>query len=706
MQAFRGPLGYTKMVAQVLGSAASSTGVVPTLAQNPGLSVKRVPGFLAGWTVPNLAAPYDVANIPDRTIDNMTVDYWAITLNELDAVLLTIVPTDRPADTGFAVRIWGPDGKEVGTAVPGRSSRSSPRPPAPTPWASRRRTTPATRSGPSPQPAPFSGPTLRTYTAEFQTYPGTNTNTIDILLNYKNPAYTDGNWPAWTAAQGQAYKTLTTIASASSQVPGDLQNFTDFRQVGNQTDPQKFSLWLTATWAPFQNMLDDPNNPDIIANTYHAFPVIQQAYTSVASFADQVANAFLQDLPTQAAYISVNQLLQGANVARSDLYNDYLLRFQGWSTSNQLFLGLRPHEYRDDHDDGADAGDVAQAGRPEVLDRAAARRPRHRGRECGGGDLGALAPGSGPFVNLGVATAGNLIVNAIDAWLDGDFGNPKPPPPPPTRRDIFGAAIDMANAAQDAYKNTFDLLTNQGFLTSVFSNYGLLEALGTIQFTDQITPAEVLQQHYDRSVWEQLLPQMFSWRPVAPTDDGPADTLPNFTFFIPYNEKRSGRCRTAPRRSHHIDGSWSYYPTNGKYQFTCRVARPRRSPSPRPRSWPSRAAPRTSLSRALTSPRAAKATRTGGALEPCPRRKRSRGTRAVSTPSRRIRTCRWNSTVEGTANCGGLVHLGRSRRSHHPPVGPANPRREGWLPGVVPGRRRSALRHRHPRNGQRQSRRL
>ena len=64
LQAFRGPLGYTKMVARVLGSAASSTGIVPTLAQNPGLSVKRVPGFLAGWTVPNLAAPYDVANHP------------------------------------------------------------------------------------------------------------------------------------------------------------------------------------------------------------------------------------------------------------------------------------------------------------------------------------------------------------------------------------------------------------------------------------------------------------------------------------------------------------------------------------------------------------------------------------------------------------------------------------------------------------------
>ena len=93
LKAFQGPLGYTKMLAQVLASGASSTGIVPTLAENSGLSVKRVPGFLAGWTVPNLAAPYDVANISDRSIDNKTVDYWAITLNALDAVLLTIVPT-------------------------------------------------------------------------------------------------------------------------------------------------------------------------------------------------------------------------------------------------------------------------------------------------------------------------------------------------------------------------------------------------------------------------------------------------------------------------------------------------------------------------------------------------------------------------------------------------------------------------------------
>jgi hypothetical protein len=172
LQAFRGPLGYTKMLARVLGSGVRSTGIVPTLAQNPGLSVKRVPGFLAGWTVPNLAAPYDVANESDRRIDNKTVDYWAITLNKLDAVLLTIVPTDQRADTGFAVRIWGPNGKEIGTAVPGvQFTYSAATTGTYTLGISTKEDTGYTFLPQGKQPAP-SGATLRTYTAEFQTYPG------------------------------------------------------------------------------------------------------------------------------------------------------------------------------------------------------------------------------------------------------------------------------------------------------------------------------------------------------------------------------------------------------------------------------------------------------------------------------------------------------------------------------------------------------
>src|SRR5262249_3383473 len=75
---------------------------------------------------------------------------------------------------------------------------------------------------------------------------------------------------------------------------------------------------------------------------------------------------------------------------------------------------------------------------------------------------------------------------------------------------------------------------------SVFSNYGLLEALRTIQFSyakgSGIIPADVLRQSYDRSIWEQLLPRMFQWRIVPYTDNGPVNSLRNFTFFIPRYE--------------------------------------------------------------------------------------------------------------------------------------------------------------------------
>lgn len=574
LQVFQGPLGYTRVVAQALSSAAGSTGMVPTLDQNSGLSVKRVPGFLAGWTVPNLAAPYDVANIPNRTIDQQTVDYWAITLNQLDAVILTIAPTDNPGDTGFAVRIWGPDGKEVGAAVEGTQvTFVAATAGTYTLGVSTKDNTGYVFQPQGQQPTP-SGPTVRTYTAEFQTYPGTNTNPVSILLTYKNPAYTDGDWPAWTTAQGQAYKTLTTIASASSQVLGDLKNFTDFRQVGNQVDPQEFIRWLTATWAPFQNLLDDPNNPHIIADTYNAFPVIQRAYSSFANFADQVANAFLNDQPTQSAFVSVHELLQGANDARSNLFNDYLLKFQSWSTSNEVFLGQDPTTIATLMSTGLTA--APQLPKPvdpnSWIERLLSSIVTFAAGVAGV-ISGSLIPGSGPVANLGVATAGNLIVNTIDAWLDGDFGNPKPPPTPPTRRDVYGAADDMQNAALTAYKSTFDLLSNQGFLSSVFSNYGLLQAMGAVEFTyapgDHITPAEVLKQHYDKSVWEQLLPQLFSWRIVAPTDNGPADTLPNFTFFIPYTAQAQWESPDSePPLQDGTNWSWDYYPENGKYTFS------------------------------------------------------------------------------------------------------------------------------------------
>ncbi len=335
LKVFHGPLGYTKMLSQVLASGASSTGIVPTLAENSGLSVKRVPGFLAGWTVPNLASPYDVANISGRSIDNTTVDYWAITLNALDSVLLTIVPTDNPTSSGLAVRMWGPDGKEIGTAIKGTQFTFV----AKTAGTyimgiSTTHNTNYSFLPASKQTAPATP--LVTYTAEFQTYPGSNTNTVDILQKYSNPAYTDLNWPTWTSGQATAYATLKAVATAGSLEPdpGLLTNFTDFEQVGDITSPQIFINWLSAAWAPFSVVLNDYNNPDIAEITY---PQIYSAYSETAWAG--IVQGIAQSQDIRNAYISVDKFLETANAERSHIDTYFLQNLESWSTATTTSIG-------------------------------------------------------------------------------------------------------------------------------------------------------------------------------------------------------------------------------------------------------------------------------------------------------------------------------------------------------------------------------
>jgi hypothetical protein len=537
LKVFHGPLGYTKMLSQVLASGASSTGIIPTLAENSGLSVKRVPGFLAGWTVPNLASPYDVANISGRSIDNTTVDYWAITLNALDSVLLTIVPTPSLTSAGFAVRIWGPDGKEIGTAITGTQFTFV----AKTAGTYIMGISTADNTNysflpASKQTAPATP--LVTYTAEFQTYPGSNTNTVDILQKYSNPAYTDLNWPTWSSGQASAYATLKAVATAGSLEPdpGVLQNFTDFEQVGDITNPQTFINWLNAAWAPFSAVLNDYNNADIAKITY------SQTYGAYSKIAWQgIVQGIAQSQDIRDAYTSVHQLLETANAERANISTNFLKNLESYSTATTTFIGK----------DAATIATLMSDGEKAVPPGPTPVSPYawlenllagivSAGADAAGALADGFAPGSGSFAGLAVSAAGDQLVDLIDSWLDGTGAKPPPAKPEPTK-DVTTAANEMDALTNNTYLNSFLLLTNQDFLTKIFSNYGLLQAMGTSQFTysagDQITSATVLKQDYDRSIWEQLLPQMYEWREVAPTDKGPDDTLPNFTFFIPATEQ-------------------------------------------------------------------------------------------------------------------------------------------------------------------------
>ena len=299
LKAFQGPLGYTKMLAQVLSSDATSTGLIPTYAENSGLSVKRVPGFLAGWTVPNLAAPFDVANVPNRQIDDKTVDYWAITLNALDAVSLTIVPNSNPTNAGFAVRIWGPDGTEIGAAVTGAQFTFVAKTAGTyTLGISTSNNTGYAFSPDAKQPAP-SGTARHLYGRvsdvsgskyEYRIHPAQLQK--PGLYRRQQLAYLDGRpEPGLPDLQDDR------LGQLAGEL-GALKNFTDFRQVGDETDPETIAGWLTATWTPFQTMLIAyyPTRAigRAIHDTYKSFPVIQRAYAHEANFKALVANAFLR----------------------------------------------------------------------------------------------------------------------------------------------------------------------------------------------------------------------------------------------------------------------------------------------------------------------------------------------------------------------------------------------------------------------------
>ena len=89
----------------------------PGVNEDFGLSVKRVPGYLSGPMYKDLATPYDNPEIPGRMIDNTTVDYWKVTLNKGDTVMLNLTPESLPdgvtSPSDFVIRIWGPDKTEI-----------------------------------------------------------------------------------------------------------------------------------------------------------------------------------------------------------------------------------------------------------------------------------------------------------------------------------------------------------------------------------------------------------------------------------------------------------------------------------------------------------------------------------------------------------------------------------------------------------------
>jgi hypothetical protein len=138
---------------------------------------------------------------------------------------------------------------------------------------------------------------------------------------------------------------------------------------------------------------------------------------------------------------------------------------------------------------------------------------------------------------------------------------PEPPPSNATPVNLAAAAMTLDSAMKDRFDRGFAELNNKKFLTSVYSNYGLLEAMGRIHFTEPdatlgVAKASAVRQAYDRSVWADLLPRVYSWKRVPYTDGPSASTLPNFVLFVPASESARWQNQVGLRR---LDGSYSHH---------------------------------------------------------------------------------------------------------------------------------------------------
>ncbi len=319
-----------------------------------------------------------------------------------------------------------------------------------------------------------------------------------------------------------------------------LENFNDFEKP-DVTDPDVIAGWLTATWDPLQNILNNKNSPNIVQSTYAAYPVIKKAYpaeTDWVTFADAFSNN-----PTP--YIEVHSLLAAADQDRSKV-NVFLNSVAKSNTNTQVQLT---------GDAVAIAETLEQGLTPKVqpvvswlhgflnfLGKAIQVFCTSMGTFTGALIGSGAGPGPGTVVGGFVGSLIGGMIGAGIASLFSDVLGPltdeKPPALPKNPVNLAADAFSIETDMKKKFDQAFNALTAPKFLTSTFSNYGLLEAMGRIQFSSSaggaVTPTNVVKQAYDTSVWDKLLPEMFKWK-LVPYESS-ASSLPNFTAFSPLSE--------------------------------------------------------------------------------------------------------------------------------------------------------------------------
>jgi hypothetical protein len=541
--------------------AAAPSPAIPAFPDYQGLSVKRVPGFLAGLTVnnkvvtpDNLIAPYDSVTI-GRQLDNATVDYWAVTLNKLDELVLTLQNSDSTIAKELDVRIWGPDGKEIGNPVPGGQFSYVAGENGTYIVGISKSTNTAYPFNPEGTQTPPHGPSLVDFSPTFKAYPGANTDLMKILKLYTLP------WPNWEGTPKQtALNTLTTIATAASNQPGTgIINFGGFEQIlGSPTLPD-INAWLTNTWKPFSDILSvAPAKKAELAKAEYIYSntdsaILQSAFPPQPDGLQNwmaVAQPFIENQSLQDAYVDVDRFLAQANLYRSDI-DTFLKAMISWKQSYQIIVGQEPTRIAGFLTTGLTkipaAKTVPEYGWLTTLLGSAVTIISGIVNVAGGGPEGALI----------TSILLNAIVNPIDAWLRGDFNGGNSPidqKKVDTSTKMQDAAALIQNDSTAAFEASFNLLSSPTFETSLWSNYGLFQAMKYVQFSSgalgaptpqtdshgnavNLTPRENdLRSNYDFSVWSQLLPKMFHWKEMPYTDYGPPNTLRNFSFFVPLKE--------------------------------------------------------------------------------------------------------------------------------------------------------------------------
>ena len=556
--------------------------------ENQGLSVKRVPGFLAGWKAnPDLAAPFDNANVLDRAINDSSVDYWAITLNKDDSVVLAINNLDgSPAPaSAFAFRVWGPGPgynslggyqqspfpfdavKEQGTYIIGISTPNN---------------TSYTFAPNLAKEQPTSsseGPGFEQYNVAFNTIPGPKTDLLTILKDqsYKNPTYSalDGTWPTLSASKKKALETITHIATEGTKIdPSLFLGFGGSFLKVSSTEPAIIDMWLKNAWDPFQNLLNNASpdaSPQVIAEvakrTFSASPEIRAAYPNETKWMD-IARGIIKD---PRPYTDVHSLLQSADLYRTAI-KGFVANFDSWTKgnadellgnavaiANQLQNGLRGKLSEPVEED------LVGRGFWDLNSRLAVTVSVSTGQF-----IGNVLSGGNPLGTIVGGLIGGLVGSALSTTLTSAL-IPYLYPPKKTDYKVTDAGTQIDQYMKENFSKVYQTLLDPKFMKDIFSNYALLSAMGRIEFaytpksgdtqsksgsTKSVAKASeqssssstsptlgidpqglytITRKAYNTAVWRELLPRTYKWE-LVPVGDKARTSLPNFSFFIPSSE--------------------------------------------------------------------------------------------------------------------------------------------------------------------------